>query len=145
MDQRPGVGVAVLITRGDAVLLMLRQNAHGAGSWAPPGGHVEFGESLEECAIRETKEETNLDVADVRFRAITNDVFEADGKHYITIWMEAAAAAGEPVMNAAEEMSALGWFAWDVLPQPLFLPFQHLLDGVCYPAPDLLSLANRSA
>jgi len=117
------------------VLLMLRQGAHGAGSWAPPGGHVEFGESLEECAIRETKEETDLDVADVRFRAITNDVFEADGKHYITIWMEATTAAGEPAIKAAEEMTELGWFPWDALPQPLFLPFKNLLDGACYPAP----------
>ncbi len=142
MDQRPGVGVAVIIRKGDAVLLMLRQNAHGAGSWAPPGGHVEFGESLEECAIRETVEETNLHVADVRFRAITNDVFEADGKHYITIWMEAMVVAGEPVVNAAEEMSELGWFAWDALPQPLFLPLQHLLDGVCYPAPNRTELKS---
>lgn len=145
MDQRPGVGVAVLINRAGAVLLMLRQGAHGAGSWAPPGGHVEFGESLEECAIRETLEETGLRVMGVRFRAITNDVFESYGRHYITIWMEATVAAGEPAMMAAEEMSDLRWFAWDALPQPLFLPFQHLLDGACYPAPDLLSSANRAA
>lgn len=133
MNARPGVGVAVIITRGDAVLLLHRQGAHGAGTWAPPGGHLEYGETLEECAIRETKEETGIDVADVRFRAITNDVFVADGKHYITIWMEAGLVAGEPIVNAADEATEVGWFPWDALPQPRFLALQNLLDGAGYP------------
>jgi 8-oxo-dGTP diphosphatase len=68
------------------------------------------------------KEETNVDIADVRFRAITNDVFEAEEKHYITIWMEGRYRAGEARVNAAYEMAEVGWFAWDALPQPLFLP-----------------------
>ena len=135
MTQPPRVGVGVIIIRDGQVLLLRRRNVHGAGSWSTPGGHLEFGESPEECAVREAKEETGVDIADVRFRAVTNDVFEAEGKHYITLWMESKYAAGEAVVNAAYEMSEVGWFAWDALPTPLFLPLQNLLDGQRYPRP----------
>ncbi len=134
MSKAPRVGVGIIITKGEQVLLLRRKNVHGSGSWTTPGGHLDFGEFPEECAIREAKEETNIDITDVRFRAITNDVFEAEGKHYITIWMEGRVLAGEASVQAAYEMAEVGWFAWDALPQPLFLPFQNLLDGKGYPS-----------
>jgi 8-oxo-dGTP diphosphatase len=129
----PRVGVGAIIVKDGRVLLLRRRNVHGAGSWSTPGGHLEFGESPEECAIREAEEETGVVIGDVRFVAITNDVFEANGKHYITIWMEGRYPSGKPVVNAAYEMSEVSWFAWDDLPKPLFLPLQNLLDGQCYP------------
>ena len=134
MSKRPAIGVGIIITKGDQVLLLKRKYVHGDGSWSTPGGHLEFGESLEECAIREAKEETAVDITDVKFRAITNDVFERDGMHYITIWMEGRYLSGEPVVNDPHEMAEVGWFAWDALPETLFLPLQNLLDGRCYPS-----------
>lgn len=54
-----------------------------------PGGHLEFGESFENCATREVLEETGLTVQNVRFLTATNDVMEDEGKHYVTIFMGA--------------------------------------------------------
>ncbi len=130
----PKVGVAVIIMREKQVLLLRRRNSHGAGSWAVPGGHLEFGESPEQCGARETHEESGLKVSGLRFFALTNDVFERENKHYITIWLLAEDFSGEPMMNAPEEMSDIAWFQWDHLPTPLFLPFQNLLDGKSLPA-----------
>jgi 8-oxo-dGTP diphosphatase len=135
MSERPRVGVALIITQGERVLLVRRTGAHGAGTWAPPGGHLEFGESMDECARREAREEVGVEVADVRFRAITNDVFAAEGKHYITVFMQGSYLSGEPRLCAADEVAEVGWFAWDALPEPLFLPLQNLLQGRCEPAP----------
>jgi 8-oxo-dGTP diphosphatase len=129
----PRVGVGVIITKDQQVLLLRRRNVHGAGTWSTPGGHLDFGESPEQCAVREVKEETGLDIDAVAFRAITNDVFTAEGRHYITIWMEGRYTGGEPTVAAPEESSEIGWFSWNGLPQPLFLPLQHLLDGQRYP------------
>jgi len=70
---------------------------------------------------------------DVRFKAVTNDVFEAEGRHYITIWMEAGSVSGEAVLAAPYEASEIAWFSWDNLPESLFPPFRRLLDGRCYP------------
>ena len=129
----PGIGVAILIQRNRQILLLRRKGVHGAGSWSTPGGHLEFGESPEACAIRETREETGLEIHTVRFVALTNDVFAAEGKHYITIWMEARYEGGEPALNAPYESDAIGWFESAELPGPLFLPLQHLLAGQCHP------------
>jgi len=132
MDQKPQVGTATIITRDDKVLLMKRKGPHGQGTWSTPGGHLDFGETLEGCAARETKEEVGLDVFDVRFRTITNDIFETEGKHYITIWMDAR-SSGEPYLAADEEAEEIGWYAWDALPDPLFLPLENLVKRNSYP------------
>jgi 8-oxo-dGTP diphosphatase len=57
-----------------------------------------------------------LDVINIRFQAITNDIFETYGKHYITIWMDGEALSGEPKISADYEVAEIGWFAWDSLP-----------------------------
>lgn len=128
-EARPRVGVGVFVVNGDQILLQRRQNAHGAGTWSCPGGHLEFGESLETCATREVAEETGVQVANLRFLCITNDVFAGEGKHYVTIWLAGRHAAGEPRVNAAYEMTDVGWFSWDALPRPLFLSLENLLSG----------------
>ena len=130
----PKVGVAVLVKKGDRILLLKRKNVHGAGTWAPPGGYLEFGEEFEHCAIREVQEETGVSINTVKFRTITNDVFEAEQKHFVTIWMESKYEAGQPEVKAPDEMSEVGWFTWGALPEPLFLPLQHLLEGKTYPS-----------
>ena len=103
------------------------------GFWSTPGGHLDFGESPAECAIRETFEESGVRVATVEFVAITNDVLHDAGRHYITIWMradvgDAALAIGDP-----GEIAAAGWFAPDELPEPRHLYFENLLAGRSLP------------
>ena len=132
MNQKPQVGTAMILTKDDKVLLMKRKGSHGKGTWSTPGGHLEFGETLEECAAREAKEEVGVDVIDVRFRAVTNDIFEETGKHYITVWMEGK-SVGEPFLAAEREVEEIGWFAWDSLPEPLFLTLENLVKGNSYP------------
>ncbi|MEO6887730.1 MAG: NUDIX domain-containing protein [Ktedonobacteraceae bacterium] len=73
MSKRPSIGVGVIIRDGDQVLLMKRQNSHGAGTWSMPGGHLEYGETPQECAIREAEEEVGVCIADPSFCTITND------------------------------------------------------------------------
>ena len=132
MDEKPRVGTAIIITRDDKVLLMKRKGRRGKGTWSTPGGHLDFGETPEGCAAREAKEEVGLDVFDVRFRTITNDLFEPEGKHYITIWMDAK-STGEPYVASDREAEEIGWYAWDALPGPLFLPLENLVKKNSYP------------
>lgn len=137
----PRIGVAVLITREDQVLLIRRKGSHGEGTWSTPGGHLEFGETPEHCAVREVREEVGVAVGQIRFVAATNDVFQAAGKHYVTLWVAAASVAGEPAVVADQEVSEGGWFGWDSLPSPLFMPFENLLNGQSYPADGLAKIA----
>jgi 8-oxo-dGTP diphosphatase len=137
MLKQPQVGVGVVVRRGDHVLLLKRGGVRGAGTWSTPGGHLEYGESPEECAIREVKEETAVDITGVEFKAVTNDIFEVEGKHYLTLWFDAIYIGGEAAVAAPDEMTEVGWFEWDELPTPLFLPFQNLLGGNCFPRLDV--------
>ena len=132
MNQKPQVGTAIIITKDNKVLLMKRKGPHGTGTWSTPGGHLDFGETPEQCAAREAKEEVGMDVTDIRFRAVTNDVFDATGRHYITIWMDGK-STGEPFIAAQREVSEIGWFAWDAFPSPLFLPLENLVKENSYP------------
>ena len=125
----PKVGVAVIIVERGRLLLIRRKRSHGAGSWAVPGGHLEFGESPAECAIREAFEETGLVVGSPRCVALTNDIFPVEEKHYITIWMTMDLSSDFNVNPSKDEVAGWGWFAWDGLPSPLFLPLENLVNG----------------
>jgi 8-oxo-dGTP diphosphatase len=79
-------------------------------------------------------EETGVQLAAVEFRAMTNDVFETEGVHYVTIWMEGEYLGGEPTVRAGYEVAEVSWFSRDALPGELFLPLSNLLAGRCYPS-----------
>ncbi len=129
------VGVSILVKKGDRILLEKRQGTtHGNGTWGPASGHIDYGESPEQTAIRETQEETGISITDLKFRVITNDIFEAERVHYITVWFDANYVSGEATVKSPKEESEVGWFTWDALPQPLFLPLQNLLNGNTYPS-----------
>ena len=127
MEPRPKVGLGVIIIKDHKVLLGKRKNAHGAGSWCFPGGHLEFGESYEDCARRETAEEAGINIKNIRFVTATNDIFPEEKKHYITIYMLADHDSGEAKIMEPERQLDWQWFSWDNLPSPLFIPMQNLL------------------
>ena len=125
--QRPAIGVAVIIERDGLVLLGKRLAGHGAGTWQFPGGHLEYGETIAGCALREAAEETGLQLARPRAGPYTNDVFSADARHYVTLYVRADAPVGEPVACEPAKCAGWAWFRWDALPVPLFLPIENLL------------------
>ena len=127
MEQRPKVGLGVCIVKNGKVLLGRRKGAHGSGSWSFPGGHLEFGESYEDCARRETREEVGITIKNLHFVTATNDFFPEEQKHYITIYMVAEYDSGEVKIMEPDRQTDWQWFSWDNLPSPLFIPMQNLL------------------
>jgi len=121
----PRVGVGVIVMREGLVLLGLRKGSHGAGTWALPGGHLEFGESLEQCAAREVLEETGLALHDLTQGTFSNDLFE--GRHYVTLFMLARADGGEPQVLEPDKCERWAWHRWSALPAPLFQPLASIL------------------
>ncbi|MEK7212430.1 MAG: NUDIX hydrolase [Patescibacteria group bacterium] len=126
MDKHPRVGVAVVIRRSGKVLLGRRRGSHAAGFWAFPGGHLEFNETVEDCARREVFEETGLKIKKLCLGPFTNDVMLEEDKHYVTLFIIADAEPGEPAVKEPHKCDGWEWFTWDHLPQPLFLPIVNL-------------------
>ncbi|KAG5663462.1 hypothetical protein KAF25_001398 [Fusarium avenaceum] len=136
----PRVGVAALIYSRDGKFLTgKRTGSHGAGTIQLPGGHLDYGESFLACAERETLEETGLQIRAIKVVAVTNDVFEQEKKHYITIFVRCEMVDENAEPQILEPQKCEGWFwkNWDdlkkLLPgasdsgEKLFLPMINLL------------------
>ncbi len=128
MKKIPRVGVGLFVIKKGKVLIGKRKSAHGTGTWAPPGGHLEFGEKPEECARREVREETGSEVEIVDFLGITNDVFP-EGKHYITLWYLAKWKSKEARVLEPDKCEIWKWVSFEELKNlnPLFLPVKNFL------------------
>lgn len=61
-QSQPKVGIGVMILKQGKVLLGMRKGSHGAGELAFPGGHLDYMESFEDCARRETREERGIEI-----------------------------------------------------------------------------------
>ena len=123
---RTRVGVGVIVSREGRVLLGERLGSHGAGTWALPGGNLEFGESVEQCARRELREETGLELTSIRQAPFTVDLFPDAAKHYVTLFVEALGVTGEPQNLEPAKCGGWAWFEWHAMPTPLFTPLASL-------------------
>lgn len=118
----PRVGVGVFIWKDGKFIMGQRLGSHGAETWSLPGGHLEFGETWQDAAVREALEETGLKVDNPRFLALTNDIFELDQKHYVTIWVETDWVSGVERISEPDKFVEQSWKTFKNLPRPLFEP-----------------------
>ena len=130
MDRRfPKVGVAAFVVKGDKVLLNRRSGSHGNGTWSIGGGHLEFGEEPEDCARREIMEEMGINVKNLKFIGVTNDIFKNEGKHYVTIFYKCEFASGRLKTPDREFSKRWKWVTWrEARKKRLFLPINNLID-----------------
>lgn len=132
--QVPRVGLGVLVINNkNEILLGKRKGAHGANMWAPPGGHLEFGESFEHCAIREVFEETGLNISNPKFLAVTSDFFDTDEKHYISVFMTVIYPENQTIKNKeSDKVEEWLWFKLSQLPTGLFTPLSNFMSNKGY-------------
>ena len=118
-EQRPKVGIGVMIIKDGKVLLGKRKGSHGAGEFAWPGGHMEYMESFADCAKREVQEETGMEIENIRFLRLMN-LKDYAPKHYVDIGLLAEWKSGEPKIMEPDKIEGWRWYEMDQLPEPLF-------------------------
>jgi 8-oxo-dGTP diphosphatase len=126
------VGVAVNVVKYGHYLLLKRKSELGTDTWCPPGGKMEFGEDIIDCALREFREEVgdDIQISKPEFYCITNDFFEKENQHFITIQLVAFYESGEPIINEPDKFSDIGWFYTDnVEEMDLFLPTRNFFNN----------------
>lgn len=126
-NNKPKVGVGVLIFKEGKILLGKRKGSHGEGEYSFPGGHLEYMESFEECAERETMEEAGIRITNIRFQFLSN-VTAYKPKHYVHVGVIADWESGEPEIMEPEKCESWGWYDVDNLPSPLFYMCQQSIE-----------------
>jgi len=107
------------------ILLIRRGRNPGRGLWAVPGGKVRFGETMRQTAVRETREETGLEV-DVGEPVWVGEVIEG-GHHIVIVDFSATVTGGE--LRAGDDATDVAWVGLDVVGElPLTGTMHQLLD-----------------
>lgn len=121
MELKVATGVVIENDRGE-VLLIQKSRGPYIGYWVVPGGRIIPGEKSDECAIREVKEETGLDVEIVKNLGFEEDITEINGKmtHLILPQFYAKLKGGR--LNAADDAKDAKWFSKEELKKLKTLP-----------------------
>ena len=113
--QAPISAVAALVISEGRVLLILRRNPPSAGQWSVPGGVQELGEPVIEAVRREVREETGLEIADLRLLDVGDILLhDAEGRieyHYVITYYLAHPARGQ--LRAGDDVGDARWVALD--------------------------------
>lgn len=120
--ERPKVGVGLFLVRDNKEILLAKRTAsHGIGQYAGVGGHLENGESFEDCILREFHEEAGTDLIfkDLRFLCLSNLTKYAP-QHYVDIGMTANYVSGKAQVLEPNKIEAWDFYPIDNLPSPLF-------------------------
>ncbi len=127
-EERPKVGVGVIIFKDGKLLLGKRKGSHGEFEFGPGGGHLEYMESFEDGIRREIREENGIELENLRFLCVSNVVQYAP-KHYVDVAFVADWKSGEPKVLEKDRFESWGWYDLDNLPEPLFVFLKNYLEA----------------
>lgn len=128
LSKFPRVGVGCIVQQKGKLLLGERKGSLAEGYWGFPGGHLEFGETVEDCATRELLEETGLKPTSIRLGPWVENFIKNTQKHYITIFVFIDDFIGKPQRLEPHKCLGWEWFDLNSLPEPLFSPIPSLLE-----------------
>lgn len=119
------LGCEVFLKKGNYILLGKRKNCYGEGTWGLPGGHLEYGESLIDCAKRELMEELGIEGLGFKLVAITDNI--DDRRHYVHASFLVEKFSGE--IKCLEPNLCYEWNFFDIsnLPDEIFKPHQKII------------------
>lgn len=133
MEKYIKIGIGVMILNENKILLGHRsKNKKDTGGiyevdcWTLPGGKQEYYETFWECARREVKEETNLDIDNLELFSISDDI--QPDRHYITIHIIAKKYSGELKIMEPTKEDEWKWFDFNNLPENLYTPSKKFIE-----------------
>ena len=137
-EQKPGkdfigVGIGVMVRNGKGEFLLGKRQSNSnnePGKWCFPGGTLEFGERVFDCAVRETKEETGLDVEPVDLVKLIDHIIADENQHWVNPIVEARATKGTPKVLEPNKMQEWSFFPLDNLPSPLTVNMVELFQDI---------------
>ncbi len=111
------LGVGVIIIKNKKILMGHRLTNYEDPCWAFPGGKVESRETIMEAAIREAKEEADIEIANIRPVTFFDDVLK--GRHILSFIVQADIVSGDPKIMEPEKCTEWKWFTLEEIPENL--------------------------
>ena len=121
--------VLIIENDKDEILLVKRRHPPKAGTWDIPGGFMEPGETAEECAIREIKEELGVDLQNLKYLASYADRYEYKRVNYYTIGFEFSAQIKTLPKVAHDDISQFLFFSKHKIPYDK-IGFASVAEGI---------------
>lgn len=121
--RNPLVTVDIIIELDDRGIVLIKRKNPPYG-WAIPGGFVDYGESLEQAAVREAREETSLNVKLIK-QFHTYSQPERDPRHHTISTVYIAKSSGTP--KAQDDATTIGIFKEEELPEVLAFDHKEIL------------------
>jgi len=109
-----------VIIKNKKLLLIKRKYGPFKGKWALPGGHVEYGEKVEDATVREAFEETGLKVKPVKLIGVYSDPKRDPRGYSVGVAYLCKIAGGK--VRAGDDAAGVKWWPLDALPE---LAFDH--------------------
>jgi 8-oxo-dGTP diphosphatase len=118
----PTTRVGVIVVSDDKKILLVRHRKGSRQYWVLPGGRLEYGETFNECAVREIKEETGLEIVVDRLVYLSEAIAPDRSRHIVNVYLTAHVTGGslqvgdEPVLAGVD-----------------YVPFSELESSTLYP------------
>lgn len=133
--KRVGAGFGVMLVRNGKILLGRRHSDpdkadsafRSSGEWCLPGGKLEWGESLEEGAVREVKEETGILIKNPKVLSVHN--CKNEHAHFMTVGLITKTWRGEAKVMEPDEIVEWKWFNLKKLPYPRYFPSFEVIEN----------------
>ena len=149
MEKEVRVGVAVIIARNKVdgnltddseILIGKRKGSHGEGIYSVPGGHLEFGETYEQCCSRELEEEIGVSFNSYTPISFSEDYFKSEehysfDKHYTTLYFLANSVDDEIIIKnlEPEKCESWEWVKIKDLSDEMFCDTYEVIQGLVFP------------
>lgn len=133
MEKIIRVWIWSLVVKDGKMLYGLRKSEHWNWAYSPAGGHLDYGETIEECSARELFEETGLiaDIKNIEIFCTLNEIYPNNEKHYINIITIIRDFSGEVKNKEPHKLEKWEWLTWKEIKNLWnrnFLPMQNLIN-----------------
>lgn len=134
----PTTRISVIIVDENKKILLVRHRKGNRSYWVLPGGRLEYGETFNECAIRELKEETGLDIQPDRIVFLSEAIAPDRSRHIVNIYITGKVVGGSMQLGNEPVLAGVDFFALSELERlTLFPPIgKNIINSIANGFPD---------